>query len=67
MLFGFFLQHCSRSPVGDDDGKCQGYSINLCLCSIPNMAAPIIAATEQLTTDGIDTAVVNARFAKPLD
>jgi len=31
------------------------------------MAAPIIAATEQLTTDGIDTAVVNARFAKPLD
>jgi len=66
VLTGFILQHGSRSPVGNHDRKCQGYSVNRYLCSIPNMAVAVIAATEQLATDGIDTAVVNARLARPL-
>ncbi len=67
MLFKFFLQHCSRRPVGDHDWKCQGYSVNRYLSGILNMVVPTITAMGQLSTDGIEPALINARFASPLD
>ncbi len=40
---------------------------DVCLLALGTMVAPALAAARLLALDGIDAAVVNLRFAKPLD
>lgn len=41
MLFTFFLQRCSGSPIGDDGRTHQGASNISNLCSIPHMVVAV--------------------------
>ncbi|MDP6416109.1 MAG: 1-deoxy-D-xylulose-5-phosphate synthase, partial [Gammaproteobacteria bacterium] len=52
-------------PVGKGEVLRDGH--DLTVLAIGATVYPALAAAEQLVEDGIDCAVVNARFAKPLD
>jgi 1-deoxy-D-xylulose-5-phosphate synthase len=52
-------------PVGKAEVLRRGR--DLAIVAIGTMVHPALAAAEQLATEGIDVAVINARFVKPLD
>ena len=66
-----------EAPMADKDSPFQPLEIgkaelraegsDLCLLAIGSMVTPALEAAARLEADGISTAVVNARFFKPLD
>ncbi len=52
-------------PVGEGELLREGADV--AIIAIGSMVAPALEAAEQLSASGIEAAVVNARFAKPLD
>ncbi len=52
-------------PVGKGELLMSGKDV--AIIAIGSMVQPALAASQQLQTLGIDAAVINARFAKPLD
>lgn len=52
-------------PIGKGELLRQGSHV--AILALGNMVAPALAAAERLATLGIECAVVNARFVKPLD
>jgi len=52
-------------PIGK--GEIVRYGEDVAILAIGNMVAPALEAAQELASNGIETTVVNARFAKPLD
>ncbi|HEX9082590.1 MAG TPA: 1-deoxy-D-xylulose-5-phosphate synthase [Holophagaceae bacterium] len=52
-------------PVGRGELLREG--TDLCLCAIGSMVDPALRAAESLAAEGLECAVINARFIKPLD
>ncbi|HEY41894.1 MAG TPA: 1-deoxy-D-xylulose-5-phosphate synthase [Dehalococcoidia bacterium] len=52
-------------PAGE--GELLRDGIDVAIIAIGSMVAPAVEAAEELAASGIEAAVVNARFAKPLD
>lgn len=62
---GVSLKSRFQLPIGKGEILRDGE--DLAILAIGSVVYPSLAAAEQLASEGIDCAVVNARFAKPLD
>lgn len=54
-------------PIPIGKGEIVKYGKDVAILAIGAMVAPALEAAQELAASGIDAAVVNARFAKPLD
>ncbi len=57
----------SSTPLEKGRGEILKEGRDVVIIAYGSMVYPALAAAQRLTLDGIDTAVINARFVKPLD